>query len=885
MPDDIVQKDDRAESARSRSASPYVARTGMATGQESAGGARGSSEPAGGIAPSSDREVGGPMSETDDRGSTQRPHERLLEDISACRDERQRSRGSVLPRSQRARRRRRGSRSTCDPAEPEPSSCATSMTTSCFGSEAAPPSCNAAPAAAFGIPVDEPSPGTPESSFSLSPEWRPTNTTTASASEEQPTPIFQQTSDERATPESQESCRSASPRQLDFSPMEEEAEAEAGPSQQFLCRDVDGRIDDVLVIFQQNSAELLDRLAAKVEEAGRVFREESSTLVGEILLRSEGYVGNASPGGAAPLLAAYGVLADPDCDFQRDLPRWQRRKQQSTGKSSLVADELAHAVVDVPMEPVASKGVKNGRVIAADAGPAKVKEARLLQANENQVYNCSDLAEVRVDVGERLLDPAPVEADAPGRNQGEGKRETARNFDHIKTTSTAEDEKHEDSFAQPRMLMPDVDELVKKLGKEKMEDGGQDRMYRDTGLAQQVAKSSAFEYASMVAIFVNAIWIFVDTDYNNATNPLDAAPIFQVVENLFCFYFTFELVTKVLALRERKMVFMNRWYLFDLFLVATMVFETWLLPIILAIFSTAASLNTELLKNIKLVRLTRAARVVRLLRSVPEFLVLLKALVAGIRAVFFTLVLMVAFAYIFAIVLKQLTEDTSSVQDDFFSTVPSGMKVLLISAIFPDVGDAIDAIAGESYIACILFVMSVCITALAMLNMLVGVLCEVVTMVAQVEKEGKSVEYISKQMREFMLESDKNADGFINKEEFLDLLTRKHVIKFLHHIEVDVRSLLEYIDVIFDPGSKFEFKDIIQIVRRVKGSNNCTVSDINDLRTWLGKELREVKSSIQHIETVTGIESVSLDQNTTLLAQMQEELHKVEDELHLQHIF
>merc|ERR1719160_1882793 len=86
---------------------------------------------------------------------------------------------------------------------------------------------------------------------------------------------------------------------------------------------------------------------------------------------------------------------------------------------------------------------------------------------------------------------------------------------------------------------------------------------------------------------------------------------------------------------------------------------------------------------IRLLRLLRLSRMVRLMRSVPELVTLLKGMAAATRSVFSTLLLLVLFMYVFAIVFKQQTEGLEKVEADF-NTILNAMWTLLIFGTFLD---------------------------------------------------------------------------------------------------------------------------------------------------------------------------------------------------------
>merc|ERR1719313_3064524 len=92
-----------------------------------------------------------------------------------------------------------------------------------------------------------------------------------------------------------------------------------------------------------------------------------------------------------------------------------------------------------------------------------------------------------------------------------------------------------------------------------------------------------------------------------------------------------------------------------------MVFETWIISAIMLLFtgggaSYGGSLgNASVLRVARLMRLSRMARMARLVRAMPELMILIKGMAAAARSVFFTLCLLVAIMYVFAIAFVQLT--------------------------------------------------------------------------------------------------------------------------------------------------------------------------------------------------------------------------------------
>merc|ERR1712048_999876 len=88
-------------------------------------------------------------------------------------------------------------------------------------------------------------------------------------------------------------------------------------------------------------------------------------------------------------------------------------------------------------------------------------------------------------------------------------------------------------------MSSDKDHLKKRVRKS-IEDGPSysvENYYSETGWCQRVARNQHFETLSLAVIALNAIWVWVDTDYNDAQVLTEADLIFQVVEHFFCLFF------------------------------------------------------------------------------------------------------------------------------------------------------------------------------------------------------------------------------------------------------------------------------------------------------------------------------------------------------------
>eukprot|EP00928_Gymnodinium_smaydae_P001587 TRINITY_DN10579_c0_g1_i1.p1 TRINITY_DN10579_c0_g1~~TRINITY_DN10579_c0_g1_i1.p1 ORF type:complete len:683 (+),score=135.84 TRINITY_DN10579_c0_g1_i1:60-2108(+) len=372
--------------------------------------------------------------------------------------------------------------------------------------------------------------------------------------------------------------------------------------------------------------------------------------------------------------------------------------------------------------------------------------------------------------------------------------------------------------------------------------------YHDTGVFQLIARSPIFDKMTLSVIAANAIWIAVDTDYNDSAILLTADPMFIVAENFFCVFFSFEWFSRFMSFRRKRDGLKDGWFVFDSFMVAMMVLETWVFTIILLFVmsgsddSDASGGNTGVMRLARLLRLSRMARMGKLLRVMPELMIMLKGMKAATRSVSFTLLLLAIITYIFGIAFAQLADGTS-VAETYFSSVTESMYSLLVFGIFLDNFGVMAGQLRNEWTLCIVFFVFVLIGSLTVMNMLVGVLCEVVSAVASTEQEEMLVTYVHERLSRVMAILDSDGGGTINKDEFVQILDNIEAVRCLSDVGVDVFALIDLADYIFEgddsEGIELDFSRFMEVVLQLRGTNQATVKDIVDLRKFVRMTMLE----------------------------------------------
>lgn len=375
--------------------------------------------------------------------------------------------------------------------------------------------------------------------------------------------------------------------------------------------------------------------------------------------------------------------------------------------------------------------------------------------------------------------------------------------------------------------------------------------YKENGVWPDLARNSTFENTTLFVIMVNAFWMAVDADYNTSASLVEAEPIFQIAEHFFCFYFSFEWFTRFMAFERKRNGFKDGWFFFDSCLVGMMVVETWVMTVILVLSGAAMSGSGGNASILRLLRLLRLSRLARMLRSMPELMIMIKGIVAALRTVGFTILLQVILMYIFAIMFRQLTNDTE-IGTKYFSTIPTSMYTLLVNATFvDDLYNVVNQIGAASYLYAGIFFVFILLTALTVMNMLIGVLCEVVSAVAKTEKENMLMEFVSAKMEEIMRELDADGDGLISKKEFGEMLQKPKAVRILKETGVDPMSLVDYVDFIFESedgqDKELSLDSFMTVVLQFRSCNVATVKDAVDIRKWITKSFKRLDESAKKL--------------------------------------
>jgi len=369
--------------------------------------------------------------------------------------------------------------------------------------------------------------------------------------------------------------------------------------------------------------------------------------------------------------------------------------------------------------------------------------------------------------------------------------------------------------------------------------------YHTEGCAQSTARADWFGHLSLFFISANAVYIGVDSDLNDADSLNEADMVFIISENIFCVFFTIEVLVRLMAFRVKWHCLKDMWFKFDATLVVIMVVETWVMPSIVFLSGEPSSLPTG---PIKLIRLLRLARMVRIMRAFPEIMTMVKGMIVATQPVASSMSMLVGIIYIFAITMHMLVKGDDEVFE-YWGTVSRCMMTLLANGTLGDsIGTVMRGVA-RNVPALTTFILFVILSAVTVTNMLIGVLCEVVSHVAEAEKEHAVLSKLKATLLVMLKELDEDGSGDISKQELHGILKCQDALDVLDELEINVNYFVDTLDMHYEETETCTIAEIMQLLIDNQGGREPKLKDLVNLHTfsrWTVKT--EIRKAVAQLE-------------------------------------
>jgi hypothetical protein len=297
------------------------------------------------------------------------------------------------------------------------------------------------------------------------------------------------------------------------------------------------------------------------------------------------------------------------------------------------------------------------------------------------------------------------------------------------------------------------------------------------------------------------------------------------------------------------------------------------------------------------------------MRAFPELMIMIQGMVAAGRSVTSTLVLLLITLYVFAIVFKQMFGDLSpelypAVTEQYGSLGMSSFYLFMGGTLCDDITGRLGDLREETGLwGIFLFSLYVLISAFTVLNMLIGVLCEVVTATAEEEGRKAKVSKVQEMIGPVFDEIDQDGTRTVSRKEFEQLSAHESVREAFEEIGIEIDHVVALADTLFEPpvtdesvqnrartksgsgdevegeeeepSKELSFEDFVELLVRTRPDNKASVMDLADLRQVLRVMVRGVDVRIGAAQYELGLKASSMSGTDSEVGRLLAELDQV----------
>eukprot|EP00929_Paragymnodinium_shiwhaense_P006676 TRINITY_DN11058_c0_g1_i1.p1 TRINITY_DN11058_c0_g1~~TRINITY_DN11058_c0_g1_i1.p1 ORF type:complete len:694 (-),score=170.67 TRINITY_DN11058_c0_g1_i1:51-2132(-) len=378
----------------------------------------------------------------------------------------------------------------------------------------------------------------------------------------------------------------------------------------------------------------------------------------------------------------------------------------------------------------------------------------------------------------------------------------------------------------------------------------------------RLAVNKRFEAVTTGVVVLNALQMGWDTEYtatHERPENLYEGPIeFILTENFFAIYFAVEIAVRFLGF-ERWSHCCDAWFLFDSSLALMMVLEAYLVPFVqggdaLAQFSI-----------LRLLRLLRITRMAKLMKAMPEILMILRGMKSAATAVMWTAVLLGLVTYTWAIMFTFEYHQGEGRDDDFdagdieffFGSIGKSMLSLLtMGTVLDDVSACTDTLRSTNKMSMLaLFLLYILINSFTVMNMLIGVLVNVVSDTVHAERRVMLEETIYGAIVEIFQTIDADNSGCLTKDEFQTIARSKHLTEPFKVLNIEQKHLHMFAETLFEPTEQGEepvvtFDAMVQMLLEYQAEAELDPCKVKFFKSVVQKMTTNVQARTEKVESM-----------------------------------
>mmetsp|Transcript_104384 Transcript_104384/g.292492 ORF Transcript_104384/g.292492 Transcript_104384/m.292492 type:complete len:518 (-) Transcript_104384:118-1671(-) len=400
---------------------------------------------------------------------------------------------------------------------------------------------------------------------------------------------------------------------------------------------------------------------------------------------------------------------------------------------------------------------------------------------------------------------------------------------------------------------------------------------------ERFVESVAFEVFWAAIIVTNALFVGAQVHYQASVAPVGAKPPveFSILNAVYTFGFLIEVLLRAAVQRCRFVCGASwSWNWFDLSVVLCSLVEIVFDFTVFQSQQVDANANTmRVIRLLRTIRLVRVFRVMRVIRFVRALRTLIFSIVCTLRSLIWAMVLMLMILYVFAVLFTQAVVDhmaglgvRSQYFVEYWGSVPRSMLTLFESV---SNGVSWDTVAKPlqdvGYLWLVLFLVYICFTFFAVLNVVTGVFCSCAIETTQRNPEVIATAMIKNKhtyienLKLFFKSMDRDDSGMITLKEFEQMLEDEMMCAQLLALEIDTSdawTLFKLID--HDKSGVIEIDEFVTGCEQLKGgAKGVDVANLQaELKSLTKRLVKFMRHTEDQLEIVTGVPGTTSRRNS-----------------------
>jgi hypothetical protein len=185
-----------------------------------------------------------------------------------------------------------------------------------------------------------------------------------------------------------------------------------------------------------------------------------------------------------------------------------------------------------------------------------------------------------------------------------------------------------------------------------------------------------------------------------------------------------------------------------------------------------------------------------------------------------------------------------------FDTVPMSMNSLLLTVLCGAQTHFMQSLLAAGWMYYAIYLAFLLVAVLTLMNMLIGILCDVVSEAAEDSKEELLMKEVKSEVTRLANELDMDGDGGISKDEFDLIVKDTKMCQSFCALGVDVVGIANFGKFIYnqadgDEDMTMSYGDFGNLVCQFRGKKLASVQDVMDMRRYVTMELKNLREDIK----------------------------------------